>query len=248
MRKTRKTFYSSILKLYGMAKPGYDLTSIASKSFEFMTKLFKDVGNLLILIILNVIPIINFIVIGYFVRVVRTDAEEPPKIGDYGGLFVEGLKLAIAALIYAIVPILLLLVGGGVAFIAGLTGPFRGRWSIGPTLFLIMALAVLLLLVIMFFALPAFGLYMRTGDFSKVFAFGEVWDLVQRFGLFNYILLFILLAVFNGIAYSIGSIIPWFGAAILGVFAMAFTFKAISLFVNVKYPVLPPPPPPPPLL
>jgi hypothetical protein len=98
----------------------------------------------------------------------------------------------------------------------------------------------------MFFALPALGLYMRTGDISKVFAFGEAWDLIQRFGLFNYILFFILLAVFNAIALAIGSIIPWIGTMIVSVFAMAFTFKAISLFVNVKYPALPPPPPPPP--
>jgi len=232
-----------------MTERGYDLTSIASKSFDFMVKLFRDVGNLLVLIVLNVIPIVDFIVLGYFVRVVRVDADEPPKISDYGGLFVEGLKLVIAALIYAIVPILLLIVGGGIAFIAGLGWPMWRRpagwaWIIAPLALIFVALAILLLLVIAFFALPALGLYMRTGDFSKVFAFGEAWDLIQRFGLFNYTLFFMLIAIFNAIAYSIGSLVPWFGTMILGVFAMAFTFKAVSLFVNVKYPALPPPPPP----
>lgn len=227
-----------------MSERSYDLSSIASKSFDFMVKLFSDVGNLLILIVLNVIPIIDFIVLGYFARVVRVDADEPPRISDYGGLFIEGLKLVIAVLIYAIVPIILFAVGGGIAFIAGFGRPFWGRWIIAPIAFFFTALAVLLLLVIMFFALPALGLYMRTGDISKVFAFGEAWDLIQRFGLFNYILFFILLAVFNAIALAIGSIIPWIGTMIVSVFAMAFTFKAISLFVNVKYPALPPPPPP----
>jgi len=221
----------------------YDLSSIASKSFDFMAKLLKDVGNLLILIVLNVIPIINFIVLGYFARVVRADADEPPKISDYGGLFIEGLKLVIAGLIYAIVPILLLIIGGGVALFAGLVW---WRQIVAPVVLLLIALAVILLIAILFFALPALGMYMRTGDFSKVLAFGEAWDLIRRFGLSNYILFFILLAVFNAIVYAIGSLIPWFGAAILGVFAMAFTFKAISLLVNVKYPALPPPPPPPP--
>lgn len=229
-----------------MSERSYDLSSIASKSFDFMVKLFSDVGNLLILIVLNVIPIIDFIVLGYFARVVRVDADEPPRISDYGGLFIEGLKLIIAVLIYAIVPIILFAVGGDIAFIAGFGRPFWGRWIIAPIAFFFTALAVLLLLVIMFFALPALGLYMRTGDISKVFAFGEAWDLIQRFGLFNYILFFILLAVFNAIALAIGSIIPWIGTMIVSVFAMAFTFKAISLFVNVKYPALPPPPPPPP--
>ncbi len=227
-----------------MSERSYDLSSIASKSFDFMAKLFKDVGNLLILIVLNVIPIVNFIVLGYYVRVVRADADEPPKVSDFGGLFIEGLKLVILALIYFIVPIILLAVGGGMALIAGWGSPFWGRRFLAPVAFLFLALAVVLFLVILFFALPAFGLYMRTGDFSKAFAFGEAWDIVRRFGLFNYILFFVLLAVFNAIASAIGSIIPWFGAAIVGVFAMAFSFKAISLLVNLKYPVPPLPPPP----
>jgi hypothetical protein len=231
-----------------VSERSYDLSSIASKSFDFMAKLFKDVGNLLILIVLNVIPIVNFIVLGYYVRVVRVDADEPPKVSDFGGLFIEGLKLVILALIYFIVPIILLAAGVGTALIAGWViagwgSPFWGRWFLAPIAFLFLALAVLLFFVILFFSLPAFGLYMRTGDFSKAFAFGEAWDIVRRFGLFNYILFFILLAVFNAIASAIGSIIPWFGAAIVGVFAMAFSFKAVSLLVNLKYPVPPPPPP-----
>lgn len=201
-----------------------------------MTKLVKDVGNLLLLIVLNVIPIVNFIVLGYYVRVVRNDPEEPPKLSDYGALFVEGLKLVLALLIYAIIPLLILIVGGGLALLAAV---IRGRWF-APVLFAASALAAAVFLLILFFALPALGVYMRTGDFSKAFAFGEAWALVRDFGLGNYVLLFILLAVFNLIAWAVGSLIPWVGHAIVGVFAMAFTFKAISLFVNIRHPAAPP--------
>ncbi|MEM3943156.1 MAG: DUF4013 domain-containing protein [Thermofilaceae archaeon] len=220
-----------------------DVGEIASRSFGFMVKLTRDIGNLLLLIVLNVIPIINFIVLGYFVRVVRYDHDEPPKLGNYGGLFVEGLKLAIAILLYALIPLILLLVGG---FGAGIF-MFRFRWGFGILrgLFLLLVIVAVLLLVFIFFiSLPALSLYMRTGDFGKIFAFGESWDLVKTFGLGNYIIFFIMLVVFNAIVAAIGSIIPWVGPMVLGVFSMAFTFKALSLFVNLKYPIPPPPPPP----
>ncbi|MEM1908770.1 MAG: DUF4013 domain-containing protein [Thermofilaceae archaeon] len=220
-----------------------DVGEIASRSFGFMVKLTRDIGNLLLLIVLNVIPIINFIVLGYFVRVVRYDHDEPPKLSDYGGLFVEGLKLVIAVLIYAFISLILFVVGAigaGITFI-GYRWEF---WVLRDFFLLLIAVAVIFLILIFFIALAALSIYMRTGDFGKIFAFGEAWDLVGRFGLGNYIIFFIMLVVFNAIVAAIGSLIPWVGLAILGVFSMAFTFKALSLFVNLKYPIPPPPPPP----
>lgn len=217
-----------------------DLSEIASKSFDFMVKLTHDVGNLILLLVLNLIPVVNFIVVGYFVTVVKRDASEPPKLSDFGGLFVEGLKLLLAVLIYALIPLILLLVGMGGAFIGIFMRPSFFRHAS----YVLIGAAVILLLLVLFFALPILGIYMRTGDFSKIFAFGESWDLISRFGLGNYILFFLLLAGFNAIAYAIGSVLPWIGTAVVGVFASAFTFRAISLFVNIKYPLPPPPPSP----
>lgn len=212
---------------------------IASESWSFMVKLLGDIGNLILLIVLNVIPVVNFIVLGYFKRVVRFDLKEPPKLDDFGGLFVEGLKLVIAALVYAFVPLIIMAVG----FASMLFGGFPGR-LLGWTL---IAVGVLMVIAILFIGLPALAIFMRTDDFSKIFAFGEAWNLIQAFGLGNYVILYIVIVVFGLITSAIGSLIPWVGSAILGVFSGAFAFKAISLFVNLRYPVrLPPPPPPPP--
>lgn len=210
-----------------------------------MLKLLKDVGNLLILIVLNIVPIVNFIVLGYFSQVVRHDHDDPPRISDFGMLFVEGLKLVIAVLIYAIVPLLVIFLGAGLALLAAFTHPYR--YAVGPAVILSLAIGFLLLLVLLFIGMPALALFMRTGDFGKIFAFGEAWELITRLGLLNYIIFYIVLIVFNFLVGFVGSLIPWVGTFILGVFSMAFTFKALSLFVNLKYQVLPPPPPPPPL-
>lgn len=218
-----------------------DLTEIASRSFEFMVKLGRDVGNLILLIVLNVVPIVNFIVLGYFAKVVRYDFSDPPKLSDYGGLFIEGLKLTVAVIIYALVPIMILLVGAVVTGFFGVIGPgLRFLEGVGLAL---VVLGIVLLLLAMFIGLSALSIYMRTGDFAKVFAIGEAWDLISRFGLANYVLLYLVVIVFGLIAAALGSLIPWVGGAIAGVFASAFIFKSLSLFVNVKYPIPPPPPP-----
>lgn len=214
------------------------INEIVSESWNFMVKLLGDVGNLVLLIVLNVIPIVDFIVLGYFKRVVRFDLKEPPKLDDFGSLFIEGFKLVIAALIYTFIPLIIL----GIGFASMFLGGFFGRF-VGLTFVII---GGLIAIAILFIGLPALAIYMRTDDFSKVFAFGEAWNLIQAFGLGNYIILYIVLIVFGLITSAIGSVIPWVGSAILGVFSGAFSFKAISLFVNRKYPVRLPPPPPPP--
>lgn len=220
----------------------FDVGEVASKSFDFMTKLLKDAENLVLLIILNLIPIVNFIVLGYFARVVRLDLDEPPKLSDYGDLFIEGLKLFIATLVYALIPLILVALAAWPVVVGGRLG----YWPLYPPAALLVrpltTLGILLLIGIFFIGLPALAIYMRTGDFSKVFAFSEAWDLIQHVGPANYLILFLLLVIFNFVAYAIGSLIPFLGTAIAGVFTMAFTFKALSLFVNAKYPLPPPPP------
>ncbi|MEM4639682.1 MAG: DUF4013 domain-containing protein [Thermofilum sp.] len=214
----------------------FDVGEAASRSFEFMSKLLKDAGNLILLIVLNIIPIVNFIVLGYFARVVRLDLDEPPKLTSYADLFVEGLKLFLAFLLYAFIPLILIAVGYAVSWPLAVIHPWF--WLYSP----FAVLGFLLLLAFLFVGLSALAIYMRTGDFSKVFAFQEAWSLIQHVGIENYLIFFILLAVFNLAAGFVGSIIPLVGTAIVGVFAMAFTFKALSLFVNTKYPIPPPPP------
>uniref|UniRef100_A0A7C4FFG3 DUF4013 domain-containing protein n=1 Tax=Thermofilum pendens TaxID=2269 RepID=A0A7C4FFG3_THEPE len=218
-----------------------DALGIASESFNFLTKLFKNVGNLLLLIVLNAIPIVNFIVLGYFCRILRYDLEEPPELRaqDIGSMFVDGLKIFLAVLLYMIVPLLVFIV---LASPALLLAPLGGGFML-LHLLSAAAVAIVLALAILFFALPQLAIMVRTDNFGKLFAFNEGWSLVQAFGLGNYVLLFVVLAGFNLIATAVlQGVIPYVGAAIAGVFTGAFTFKALSYLVNLKYPVPPSPP------
>ena len=46
-----------------------DLPDNLSNSYEYAKKLFSDFGRLVILIILDLIPLVNWIVVGYAARV-----------------------------------------------------------------------------------------------------------------------------------------------------------------------------------
>ena len=50
---------------------GLNLTENLGKSFDYAKKMFTDIGRLIVLIVLDVIPIVNWIVIGYGARVLR---------------------------------------------------------------------------------------------------------------------------------------------------------------------------------
>jgi hypothetical protein len=220
-----------------MTQQTIDPGNVLSRAIDFSVKLTKDVGNLLILIVLSIIPIVNFIVIGYFAEIVWQNPEEPPKLetSRLGEYFVEGLKVILISLVYFIVPLLLIGIGivtSGAFHPMGMTGiGFLGLLA-GGIFFL---LGFILLLAIAFIAYPLLGIILRTGDASKIFAFGEAWSLIQTIGLGNYLVILIALLIINLIVSALGNIV----ALILSPFLMAITFKALAIIVDTRYPARP---------
>jgi hypothetical protein len=208
-----------------------DLSDNLNRSASFVGKLFSDVGNLLILIVLGIIPIVNLIVTGYFARIVRENPEEPPKLSDYGKLFIDGLLVVIAAIIYMIVPIIILGVGialsiGGYAFYSPMS-LLSSLLSSG-----LLIVGVILAFIFAIFGVIAIGNMIRTGNFSKIFAFSENWQLIQRIGLGNYILWLVVMFVIGLIAATIGSAIHWVVGSILGALLEVFYGKSLALMMN----------------
>jgi len=208
-----------------------DLSDNLNRSASFVGKLFSDVGNLLILIVLGIIPIVNLIVTGYFARIVRENPEEPPKLSDYVKLFIDGLLVAIAAIIYMIVPIIIL--GVGIAFSIG-EYAFYSPMSLLSSLLSsgLVIVGVILAFIFAIFGVIAIGNMIRTGNFSKIFAFSENWQLIQRIGLGNYILWLVVMFVIGLIAATIGSAIHWVVGSILGALLEVFYGKSLALMMN----------------
>jgi len=208
-----------------------DLSDNLNRSASFVGKLFSDVGNLLILIVLGIIPIVNLIVTGYFARIVRENPEEPPKLSDYVKLFIDGLLVVIAGIIYMIVPIIIL--GVGIAFSIG-GYAFYSPMSLLSSLLSsgLVIVGVILAFIFAIFGVIAIGNMIRTGNFSKIFAFSENWQLIQRIGLGNYILWLVVMFVIGLIAATIGSAIHWVVGSILGALLEVFYGKSLALMMN----------------
>lgn len=214
------------------------LSENLGSSFNYAKALASDVGRYIILLVLGIIPLVNLIVSGYGARIIKATPEssELPKLERYGDMFIDGLKIAVAGIVYMIIPAIIIGLGAGSLF-AGMFG-----FGVGPTAggFALAGLGVAMLLVGLalafvlgiFFAMGAAHM-LKTGNFGKAFAFGEIKQLISRIGWGRYIAWLLVLFVIAVVLGAVTGAIPFpFGtiiSAILGPFLVAFFFRSIGI-------------------
>jgi len=226
---------------------GMDLAENLSNSFEYARKLFSDIGRVVILIILDLIPLVNWIVVGYAARVLKESpaSDAPPKLEKYGDLFVDGAKIFFASLIYMLVP--LLLIGAGVgSFVAAMLaagGPdFVMRGFTPGAVFLFGGTGVVLVLigvVVAFFMLIVLAAgvahMIKSGKFGKAFAFSEIFGLLGKIGWGRYLAWVILVAIIAIIVGAVVGAIPyvgWLVSAIVGPALIVFFFRSLGILYS----------------
>jgi hypothetical protein len=132
---------------------------------------------------------------GYIMRIYR-GASPAPDVDRWGTLFIDGLKLVIVGLIYAI-PIMIVW-----AFIYGemvfsvVTGTIKPgaleNWN--PNLGLTALLYVIE--IIIGFIMPVASIrFARTGSFSEAFNFGAILETIGKIGWITYIIALVILAI-----------------------------------------------------
>ena len=201
-------------------------------SINYTKILFTDLGRLLILIILDIIPIVNLVVLGYVSKVIKepVNSRELPPLDNYWSLWVQGLKIAVVAIIYMIIPIILII--PFVSIMALSWAAFPGFPAVG--LFLAIPMLIIGLLLAFFLAIifsMAIVNMVRKDSFGKAFAFGEVWGIIGRVGWGMYILWLIIFFVCAIIVGAIGSIpaIGWILSLIIGPIFGVFVARSASL-------------------
>lgn len=203
-----------------------------TESINYTQILFADLGRLLILIVLDVIPIVNLIVLGYVSRVMKEspDSKELPPLENYWDLWVRGLKIFVAAIIYMIIPILLIVPFVFLAVLAwtGFTGLPVVGWVVAITLLIIGLLLAFFIAIILAMAIVNM---VREDRFGKAFAIGEILDVIGRVGWGTYILWLIVLFVCGLIVGGIGSIpaIGWLLSLLIGPIFGVFAARSASL-------------------
>jgi len=211
-----------------------------SDSFEYTKKLFSDIRRLIILIVLGIIPIVNFIVVGYWARVLKESpgTGAPPKLEKYGDLFRDGAKVFLASLVYLLIPLILIIVGavGTFAGLASLQGQaVAPGLLVGGSGLLILVVGMILAIAILIVMGVGLAHMIKTGKFGKAFAFGEIFGIIRGIGWAKYLGWIVITVVISGVLFGIASAIPVVGgiiSAIIHPIFYVFVFRSLGLLYN----------------
>ena len=139
---------------------------------------------------------------GYVMRIYRS-AQPVPEVDNWGSLFVDGLKLMIVGLVYAIPIFILYAITFGsivLAALSGSTGPMGSamlsEWTPNIGLVLLMYLVEIVLGLIVPIASIRFA---RTNSFSEAFNITAIIEYIGKIGWINYSIALILIALVIGI-------------------------------------------------
>ena len=167
-----------------------------------------DVGwikKILIGGILLIIPIINLIVGGYYIKTLRGSIEGKPGLpewDDWGDLFIKGLMVAIIVFIYSLIPLIVLFVSIGGALTAAISsGDFSAASMsaiVGGSMF-----SVVLMLIVCLVLPMALSIYAKEDSIGAAFRIGEILSRIKSVPgdyIITIIVLYALLFIVNLVA------------------------------------------------
>ena len=202
---------------------------------EAFKRPLQDIKKLLIGIVLCIIPIVNFLAVGYQLFCAKTALKKDYKLPEWqnwGDLFVKGLLSLIIGVIYAIPLMIVAMFVIGTAIFAYFNQGMESIMTlittagIGMIIFLIIALLT-------FYIIPmAIVSYVNNFNFSEAFNFGIVF---KKAFTGKYLITWILMLLYGIIATVIFSFIPFVGGAIAGFVVGVTAFTAYGeVFAEIK--------------
>ena len=175
-------------------------------SFSFMKEgVFGNTGRWLRLVLATLI--IGIPLNGYVMRIYRGPATAP-EADRWGNLFIDGLKLLVVGLIYAI-PIFVLSAIIYLPVWSGLVRMMQGdpsarasfaHWAPNPGLLALLYIFEIAIAIIVPVAQIRFA---RTGSFAEAFNFGAILETIGKIGWLFYILAIIIIAIVVGLPVGI---------------------------------------------
>lgn len=208
---------------------------------EAFKRPFSDFKKLGLSILLNIIPIVNFIVYGYFLEVAKSSGSKKtshilPEWKDYGKLFLNGLFAFVIGLFYLLPLFMVMAIAFATAKIsmfAFMSGgsSMQGMLPAMATLGLWALLILVLLLATTYFLPSAIMSYAVSGEISSAFEFGNV---VKRALTHEYFVVWLVSIVYSAILGGLLGLIPYVGRAVGG----AITGITMFTLLGEVYPTL----------
>jgi len=214
------------------------------KALSFPTRSSNWKSKIIIGTVLTLVPIINFSSLGYIYKIYKAvlnrEKLELPEWGDWRHLFLVGLRLAIIAFIYFIIPFVITAMGAGIIVFSSVIDPAAG--SIGISIFIAgcaLALFGLFLWLAVSLALPmALAHYAKSEEkFRSIFKLGDIMASIAKardymlafvIVLGVMIILFIIVVTFIALIQSVGLFFIF--TAFLPIAGPLFIFTASLLF------------------
>lgn len=190
--------------------------TLLGNSFEYTKECL--VGKWMKWILLIISTIIFPLIYGYVMRIYK-GTTPAPELENWGGLFIDGIKLLIVGILYAIPLIIVAIVMGfgavGAAMAGGDVAAF-GTMGLGLLVFFIVAIIIGLIVPI------AYIRFSRMESFGEAFNFSAIFAHIGKIGWVDYIIALIILAVVLGVIEVILMLIPILGAILLFILMPAF--------------------------
>jgi len=176
----------------------------------------KNWVKLIILGVILMIPIVNLIGLGYYLKTLRSTFEGSnmlPGFENVGELFVNGIKLLIVCLIYAIIPFI-----------------FFAFTSILGSFFLV--LTFISAMAISIFAFMGIGnMVYYNNEISAAFRYREILEIIRAIGVLKYIfwwiILFLIVTITGIVVGIIGGILLYY---VLGFLFLSVGYGYLTLF------------------
>jgi Protein of unknown function (DUF4013) len=185
-----------------------DIGDIISDSIKYPSTSWGKVLILGIIMIASILIVPIFLVYGYMFRIIKATLaglDELPEFDEIGEMFVDGLKVFVVAIVYAIpvyiiAAILGLIIGGSTTTTSISMDPTM-MWALffGYLLYIIIAVIIGLIEVI---AIANMAYY--NGELGAAFRFSEILDYIARIGWGKYIATYIVIAIVAFIGFFIG--------------------------------------------
>ncbi|MFZ0442919.1 MAG: DUF4013 domain-containing protein, partial [Methanobacterium sp.] len=191
----------------------------------------KDWIKMIILGIILIIPIVNFIGLGYFLRIIKSNLaglDELPDFKGVGELFIDGIKILIVCIIYAIVPLIFYALS--VVFAGSATVPSSTTASsvlsfnylpafTGISLVFFIISAIFAIIISIFAYMSIAKMAYHDSKIGAALRYHEILDRIATIGWGNYILwwivLMLIITVLGFIIGIVGGILLFFVLGLL---------------------------------